>query len=39
MEVLYAKIAGPKHIIWIEADDHFFSGALDRLEEVVFGLG
>ena len=39
MEMLYAKMAGPKHMIWIEAEDHFFSGALDRLEEVVFGLG
>jgi len=39
MEMLYAKIAGPKHMIWIEAEDHFFGGALDRLEEVVFALG
>ena len=38
MEMLYAKIAGPKQIIWIEADDHFFGSALDRLEEVIFGL-
>ena len=39
MEMLYAKIASPKQMIWIEAEDHFFGGALDRLEEVVFGLG
>ena len=39
MEVLYARLAEPKRMIWIEAEDHFFGGALDRLEEVVFGLG
>ncbi len=39
MEILYAKIASPKHMIWIEAEDHFFAGALDRLEEAVFALG
>jgi len=39
MEALYAAIAEPKKIIWIEAADHFFAGALDRLEETVFSLG
>lgn len=39
MEALYAEIAEPKQLIWIEAEDHFFQGALDRLEETVFGLG
>ena len=39
MEALYASIAEPKQMIWIEAADHFFAGALDRLEETIFSLG
>jgi len=39
METLYAEIAEPKQLIWIEAADHFFDGALDQLEEAVIGLG
>jgi alpha/beta superfamily hydrolase len=38
MEELYATISEPKQMIWIEAGDHFFSGALDRLEETIFAL-
>ncbi len=32
----YAAVAEPKSLIWIEAADHFFAGALDVLEERVF---
>jgi alpha/beta superfamily hydrolase len=39
MEALYAKVADPKQMIWIEAEDHFFSGALDPLEQCVLNLG
>ncbi len=39
VEALYAEIAEPKQLIWVEAADHFFEGALDHLEETVFGLG
>jgi alpha/beta superfamily hydrolase len=39
MEAIYAEIAEPKQLIWIEAEDHFFQGALDRLEETMLGLG
>jgi alpha/beta superfamily hydrolase len=39
MEVLYTGIAEPKQMIWIDAADHFFSGALDELEESVLNLG
>ncbi len=28
----------PKRLIWIDAQDHFFAGGLDDLEEAVFGL-
>jgi alpha/beta superfamily hydrolase len=36
MEELYAGIAEPKQVIWIESRDHFFDGALDQLEETIF---
>jgi len=39
MEAIYASIAEPKNMIWIEAADHFFADALDRLEEAIFLLG
>jgi alpha/beta superfamily hydrolase len=35
VEELYTRVAGPKRLIWIEAADHFFAGALDELEEEV----
>ena len=38
MEALYAEIAEPKHMIWIDAEDHFFRGALDELEKSVLNL-
>ena len=35
MEALYERLAPPKELIWIEAADHFFAGALDDLESRV----
>ncbi|HUP03349.1 MAG TPA: alpha/beta family hydrolase [Bryobacteraceae bacterium] len=35
MEALYAKLQEPKELHWIEAQDHFFGGALEELEEAV----
>jgi uncharacterized protein len=35
LDTLYAQLAGPKRILWIEAADHFFDGALDSLEHAV----
>jgi len=35
MESYFAALPEPKELIWIEASDHFFSGALDVLEERV----
>jgi alpha/beta superfamily hydrolase len=35
-ERLYARVAEPKRLIWIEASDHFFAGALDEFEERVY---
>lgn len=39
MEAVYAMAAGPKQLIVIEAQDHFFTAGLDQLEEAVFSLG
>jgi uncharacterized protein len=36
MEAHFATLPGPKQLIWIEAEDHFFTGALDKFEEAVF---
>jgi len=35
LEALYARFAEPKRLVWIEAADHFFAGALEKLEEEV----
>ena len=35
IEAVVAGLAEPKRLILIEAEDHFFAGGLDRLEEVV----
>jgi alpha/beta superfamily hydrolase len=37
-EPFYASVVEPKRLIWVEAQDHFFRGALDELERVVAGL-
>lgn len=38
MEALYAQVADPKRLIWVEAQDHFFAGGLDELERQVTAL-
>ncbi|HLK51037.1 MAG TPA: alpha/beta fold hydrolase [Bryobacteraceae bacterium] len=35
MEAVYAQLPEPKQLIWVEAADHFFAGALDQLEDEV----
>ena len=35
LEALYAGLPDPKQIHWVESQDHFFAGGLDRLEETV----
>jgi uncharacterized protein len=35
-EAFYQRLAEPKSLRWVEAADHFFAGALDRLEQDVF---
>jgi alpha/beta superfamily hydrolase len=39
LETLFARFADPKRLIWVEASDHFFAGALDQLEDEITGLG
>ncbi len=36
MEEFYLTVPEPKQIRWIEAQDHFFAGALDQFESAVF---
>jgi alpha/beta superfamily hydrolase len=35
LETLYAGWPEPKRLVWIEAADHFFAGALEQLEQEV----
>jgi len=39
MESYFATLPEPKQLIWVPAEDHFFAGALDKLEETVLGVG
>jgi alpha/beta superfamily hydrolase len=39
MESYFAALPGPKQLIWVEARDHFFAGALDDFEEAVYRIG
>jgi len=39
MESYFAALPEPKQLIWVNASDHFFSGALDELEDVVYRAG
>jgi hypothetical protein len=38
MEAVFQLAAGPKELIWIEAPDHFFEGALGQVDETVLGI-
>jgi uncharacterized protein len=35
LEAAYAGFAEPKQLLWVDAQDHFFTGGLDELEEDV----
>ncbi len=39
LEQLVASIPEPKSLIFVDAEDHFFKGALDELEKAITGLG
>jgi alpha/beta superfamily hydrolase len=38
LQRLYDRLWGPKELHWVEAQDHFFAGALDEFERVVRGI-
>ena len=35
----FGALPEPKRLIWIEANDHFFAGAMDKLEEAALEVG
>jgi uncharacterized protein len=39
METYFAALPEPKQLIWVDAQDHFFSGALDEFENAVYQIG
>jgi alpha/beta superfamily hydrolase len=39
METYFSALPEPKELIWIEAQDHFFTGKLDEFEEAVYRAG
>ena len=39
MQLLFDRLWEPKKLVWIEARDHFFDGALNELERAVMALG
>jgi uncharacterized protein len=36
MEAYFETLQQPKQLVWVEARDHFFAGALDEFEEVIY---
>jgi len=36
MQAYFAALPEPKELIWLEAADHFFAGALDELESAIY---
>jgi hypothetical protein len=36
LQAVYDRAAGPKQLTWIDSADHFFSDALDHLEEAAY---
>jgi len=39
MEAFFRLVAKPKQLVWVAAEDHFFAGGLDELEQQVAALG
>ena len=39
MQTWFDSLPEPKRLVWIEAQDHFFAGALDQFEEAVYSAG
>jgi alpha/beta superfamily hydrolase len=39
LQAFYDTLPEPKRLIWVEAEDHFFKGALDVFEQQIVGIG
>jgi uncharacterized protein len=39
LQAVFDTLPEPKRLIWVEAEDHFFKGALDQFEEQIVGIG
>jgi uncharacterized protein len=39
MQQYFDHLTGPKELLWVSAEDHFFAGALDAFETTVFTVG
>jgi uncharacterized protein len=39
LEQVFATLQEPKRLLWVEAQDHFFRGALDQFEQTIISLG
>ncbi len=39
LQALFDRLWEPKKLVWVEAEDHFFAGALDEFERAVIALG
>jgi hypothetical protein len=39
MDTYFDALPEPKELIWVDAQDHFFSGALDEFENAVYRVG
>lgn len=33
----FEQVPEPKRLVWVDADNHFFAGSLDRLEDIIAG--
>jgi alpha/beta superfamily hydrolase len=39
LDLMFAELLEPKRLIYVEAEDHFFKGALDEFERTIESLG
>ncbi len=39
MQAYFDRLTGPKELLWVPAQDHFFAGALDEFEAAVLKVG
>ena len=37
-QAIFDRLPEPKRLVWVEAEDHFFKGALDEFEASITGV-